>query len=281
MSQPDPDARLYAAERAIALIGATGYMQTQFPAAQLEWGDRNAPPTPDDIDQVWREAGGGADGGDRWFAVTAVSGTYGPQERAYSWGQRVLAGTREYLRFAIERLSEHGHKELAGSLEAEMLGSRLVYLELTTVGESVETMEVRARQYDISDETMVASMLAAVHEQDSNRIERLRQPLGTGAADALAAAYWTLSGWYEKALLARFAHDTRDRSHAGLGAVFADLLAIPDEPANSLGGGDTAREARTFALTWLDGDEDGDSFVRLYEDEDAQAAGIARYLGGG
>jgi len=33
------------------------------------------------------------------------------------------------------------------------------------------------------------------------------------------------------------------------------------------------------ALTWLDGDNDPDRFVRLYEDEEAQAAGIERYRG--
>jgi hypothetical protein len=38
-------------------------------------------------------------------------------------------------------------------------------------------------------------------------------------------------------------------------------------------------EVRTLALTWLDGDNDPDRFVRLYEDEEAQAAGIERYRG--
>jgi hypothetical protein len=33
-------------------------------------------------------------------------------------------------------------------------------------------------------------------------------------------------------------------------------------------------------LTWLDGDADPDGFFQLYEDEDAQAAGIARHRGG-
>jgi hypothetical protein len=62
--------------------------------------------------------------------------------------------------------------------------------------------------------------------------------------------------------------------------VFTDLLAIPDSaPGMDEPYDDTAREARTFALTWLDGEDDGDRFVRLYEDEEAQAAGIARYRG--
>lgn len=193
-------------------------------------------------------------------------------------GQRVLAGTREYLQFALGRLREHDQGGLAGVLEAEMLGGRLVYLELTTAGETAETMRLHARQYDISDETLVAEMIAAVDDGDANRIESLRQPLGAGAADLLAAEYWSLPGWFEKALLARLAYGGQDRGHAGLRAAFTDLLAIPDA-APGYSGDDTAREARTFALTWLDGYENPDGFVRLYEDEDAQAAGIARHLG--
>ncbi len=160
-----------------------------------------------------------------------------------------------------------------------MLASRLVHLELSTAGETAETMQVHARQYDLSDETLVAGMIAAVDDGDSDRIESLRQPLGAGAADLLAAEYWTLPGWFEKALLAWLAYGARDHGHAGLRAVFTDLLAIPDA-APGYADDDTAREARTFALTWLDGDDDPDSFFRLYEDEDAQAAGIARYLSG-
>jgi hypothetical protein len=281
MSQPDLDARLRAADRTIALIGATGYMRSEFPAARMEWGNQDAPPEPDDIDEIWCEPAGDEGDPGRWFAVTAVSGSYGPAERSYSWGQRVLAGTRDYLRFAVKRLREHGQGRLADALETEMLASRLVYLELTTVGDSTETARVRARQYDISDATLVAAMLDAVRGHDSNRIESLRQPLGRGAAGLLADAYWTLPGWYEKALLVRFAYGARDRSHPGLRAVFADLLGIPDTAPGIGAHDDTSREARTFALTWLDGDVDPDSFVRLYEDEDAQAAGIARYRGPG
>ena len=38
MSQPDPDARLRAADRTIALIGAMDYMRSEFPAAEMVWG---------------------------------------------------------------------------------------------------------------------------------------------------------------------------------------------------------------------------------------------------
>jgi len=277
VSLSGPEAELHAADRTIALIGAVGYMRSVFPSVQLEWGDRDTPPEPDDIDQIWREQADGPDSRDRWFAVTAISGTYGPAERSYSWGQRVLAGTRDYLRFAIDRLRDHDQGRLADALEAETLASRLVYLELTTTADP-ETPTVHAREYDISDATLVANVLAAVRDHDPDRIERLRQPLGSGAADLLATAYWSLPGWYDKALLARVARDTQDRRHARLLEVFADLLGIPDTAPGFIGK-DTAREARTIALTWLDGDADPVSFVRLYEDEDAQAADIARHRG--
>jgi hypothetical protein len=277
MNLPGPDAELHAADRTSALIGAMGYMQSEFPGARLHWGDPHAPPEPDDIDQIWCRPAGGPDGQDCWFAVTAASGAYGPAERSYPCGHRVVAGTRDYLRFAIERLRNHGQNQLAGVLETETLAGRLVYLELTTTGDSMETIEVRARQYDISDATLAASVLAAVRDHDADRIGQLKQPLGPGAADHLAAAYWTLPGWYDKALLARIARDARDRSHAGLRQVFEDLLGIPDTVPGAEALGDTAREARAIALTWLDGDDDPESFVRLYEDEAAQAAGIANY----
>jgi len=164
-----------------------------------------------------------AQAGDRWFAVTAVSGSYGPAERTYSWGQRVLAGTREYVRFAVDRLRERGQD----ALETELFADRLVYLELTTAGDSMETIKVRARQYDLSDATLVAGVLDAFRGHDSNKIESLRQPLGPGAADLLAAAYWTLPGWYEKALLARVAYGARDRSHAGLRTAFKEIARHP------------------------------------------------------
>jgi hypothetical protein len=78
MSQPDLDARLQAADRTIALLGAMGYTDQTFPAARMEWGDENVPPDPDDIDEVWREPGGGPDGQDRWFAVTWLDNNQDP-----------------------------------------------------------------------------------------------------------------------------------------------------------------------------------------------------------
>jgi hypothetical protein len=166
MSQPDPDAELRAADRTIALIGAMGYMRGEFAAARMEWGSQGAPPVPDDIDEIWLEPAGHAGNRDRWFAVTAVSGSYEQAERSYSWGQRVLAGTREYPRFAVERLREHCQDRQAGALETEMLAGRPVYLELTTEGDSMETIQVRARQHDITDETVVAGILGAVRDRD-------------------------------------------------------------------------------------------------------------------
>lgn len=290
MTPPGPDARLLAADRGIALLCAMGYMQGQFPGAQLEWGDTKAPPDPDDIDQIWHEPVGGtrqrflrrggsptssADSRGRWFAVTAVSGTYGPAERSYSWGQRVLAGTRDYLVFAIGRLRERGQGRLADALETEMLADRLVYLLLTTTVDTAGEPLVQARQYDISDATLAGNVLAAVRDHDEDRIENLKQALGQGAADLLTAAYWTLPGWFDKALLGRVACCARDHSHAGLRKVFEDLLGIDGAAPGVYG--DMAREARARALTWLDDNHDPDSFVRLYEDEEAQAAGIARY----
>jgi len=82
-------------------------------------GDQEKVPVPDDLDGVWREPGGADDGGDRWLAATATAGEYGPVERAYDWGQCVLAGTRDCLRFAIARRREHGHAGLAADLERE------------------------------------------------------------------------------------------------------------------------------------------------------------------
>jgi hypothetical protein len=280
VSLPDRDAALLAADRSIALVGAIGYVQSYFSGSRLEWGDTQAPPVPDDIDEIWCQPAGGPDGRDRWIAVTAVSGTYRAAERCNSWGNRLLAGTRNYLSFAIDRLREHGQDRLADALETEMLASRLVYLELTTTAESMENASVQARQFDISDETLVANMLAAVRDRDPDRADRLRQPLGSGAVDRLVAAYWTQPGWYEKEILARFARDARDRSHVGLRDVFLDLLGIPDAIPGLDRPGDIVREARTMALTWLEGDDDPESFVRLYEDEEAQATGVARYRRG-
>ena len=143
----------------------------------------------------------------------------------------------------------------------------------------METIEVRARQYDLSDATLVAGVLDAVRGHDSNKIESLRQPLESGAADLLAAAYWTLPGWYEKRCspgspTARGTARTR-----ACGLPSRKLLAIPDTAPGINARDDTPPEVRTLALTWLDGDNDPDRFVRLYEDEEAQAAGIERYRG--
>lgn len=109
-----------AADRVIAVLGAQAYIRSQWPAAERVWGDHEQVPVPDDLDGVWREPGGAGDGGDRWLAATATAGEYGSAERAYDWGQRVLAGTREYLRFAIARLRAHGHAGLAAELEREL-----------------------------------------------------------------------------------------------------------------------------------------------------------------
>jgi hypothetical protein len=272
---------LHAADRAIAILGATAYIRTNFPRAQLEWGDSKTRPDPDDLDEVWREPGPGPQDQDRWFAVTAVAGRYGPAERSYPWGGRVLAGTRDYLRFAISGFRARGQDRVAGALEEQMYADRLVYLELTVVIDGQQATEVRARQYDISDATLAASVLAAAVSPNSDLIERLKQPLGPGAADRIASGYWTLPGWYEKALLGRVSWNCRDRSHAGLTRMFTDLLAIPDPVPGAENLADTAREARALAVTWLDGDHDAERFVRLYEDEDALAASVARHRGPG
>ncbi len=265
------------ADRVIAVLGAQAYIRSQWPAAERVWGDHEQVPVPDDLDGVWREPGGAEDGGDRWLAVTATAGEYGPAERARDWGQRVLAGTRDYLRFAAARLREHGHPELAGALEREMYAGRLVYLLLATSIENGQAAEVTARQYDICDAAVVTSLLEAVRDRDPAEVERLRQPLGPGAARALAEAYWTLGGWPEKALLVRVLGDARQAGDPRLAAAFADVLAIPDVVPGAEQLTDTAREARTVALTRLAGDTDPEHFVALYEDEAAQAEAIARY----
>lgn len=266
-----------AADRVIAVFGAQAYISSQWPGAERVWGDTEQVPVPDDLDGVWREH---TDEGERWFAVTAIAGEYGPAERAYDWGQRVLAGTRDYLRFAIARLREHGRNEVAGGLEREMYAGRLVYLRLDTVIEDGQATEVNARQYDISDAAVVTAVLEAVRDRDSGEVERLRQPLGPGAARALAEAYWTLGGWHEKALLVRALGDAREPGDPRLAAAFKDVLAIPDVVPGAEQLTDTAREARTVALTGLAGDTDPQHFVELYEDEAAQAAAIARYGSG-
>jgi hypothetical protein len=263
-----------AADRVIAVFGAQAYVRGQWPAAERVWGGPEQVPVPDDLDGVWREHTGD---GERWFAVTATAGEYGPAERAYDWGQRVVAGTRDYLRFAIARLREHGRDEVAGGLEREMYAGRLVYLRLDTVIEDGQATEVNARQYDISDAAVVTALLEAVRDRDSGEVERLRQPLGPGAARALAEAYWTLGGWHEKALLVRVLGDARQAGDPRLAAAFADVLAIPDVVPGAERLTDTAREARTVALTRLAGDTDPEHFVALYEDEAAQAEAIARY----
>lgn len=113
-----------AADRVIAVLGAQAYIRSQWPAAERVRGDHEQVPVPNDLDGVWREPGGAGDGGDRWLAATATAGEYGSAERAYDWGQRVLAGTREYLRFAIARLRAHGHAGLAAELERELYAGR-------------------------------------------------------------------------------------------------------------------------------------------------------------
>lgn len=55
------------------------------------------------------------------------------------------------------------------------------------------------------------------------------------------------------------------------------MLAIPDVVPGAEQLTDTAREARTVALTRLAGDTDPDHFVALYEGEAAQAAAIRRW----
>jgi hypothetical protein len=260
-----------AADRKIALYGAQAYIRSQWPAAERVWGDPEQVPVPDDIDGVWREL---ADDGERWFAVTATAGEYGPAERAYDWGQRVLAGTRDYLRFAIARLREHRHTQLADVLEREMYASRLIYLLLATGIENGEATEVTARQYDISDAAMLTKLLEAVRGRNPSEVERLRQPLGPGAAHGLAEAYWTLGSWQEKALLVRVLGDALEPGDPQLAAVFEDVLAIPDVVPGAEQLTDTAREARTVALTRLAGDTDPEHLVELYEDEAAQKAAI-------
>ena len=74
-----------------------GLHAQRVPGRRDGLGDHDAPPEPDDLDQIWHLPAadvGDSAGRDRWFAVTAVSGSYGPAERTYSWGQRVLAGPR-------------------------------------------------------------------------------------------------------------------------------------------------------------------------------------------
>jgi hypothetical protein len=121
VNSPSPDAELRAMDRTIALLGALGYVTSQFPGAHLEWGDPDTLPEPDDIDGIWCQPEDGSGGRDRWIAASAVSGTYGPAERSFPWGGRVLAGTRDYLRFAIGRLRDHGQHRLADALESEIL----------------------------------------------------------------------------------------------------------------------------------------------------------------
>jgi hypothetical protein len=279
------EAGLPAADRELAAFGAMAYVRASFPGAVVEWGDVIATPDnavrvwrlPDDLDGVWRQPGGGDGGRDRWLAATAISGTYGPAERRDHWGRQLLAGTRDYLWFAVERFREHGQARLADALEAETLASRLVYVELTASGDTRETFQVDARQYDIGDDTIVARVLDAVHRRDENKIERLRQPVGPGLADQLAGAYWKLPGWFDRALLARVAREMRDRSHAGLHAVFEDLLRIPVNPAEYGAYGDTSREACAIALHWLGGDGDDPKNFGFYDDGEAQAAAVARY----
>lgn len=269
----DPAARVLAADHALALLGAQAYMRDQFPGAQREWGaEPDGPlPEPGEIDQIWLRPAAVPGGSDTWFAIAACCETYDPGERARAarWG--AVPGTRDYLFFAAGRLRETGQQRIAGVLEAQTLASRLVYLAVTTCLDGNELSDVRARQFDISDETLAAAVLAAAAASDWDTIERLKRPIGPGAADLLAAGYWTLPGWQEKALLGLVAWNVRDHTHAGVRAVFEDLITIPDTR------GDTAREARTAALTWLDSDNDPAGFADLYNDGDALDARMAAY----
>ncbi|RKR92223.1 hypothetical protein BDK92_6659 [Micromonospora pisi] len=268
---------VWVADRTIARLCATSYVQQVFPGAVRLWGTDSEPIEPDELDAVWRVPG---DDGERLLVVTALAGEYELPRRRLPYGTTVVGGTRDYLRYAVERLREHGQNDLAGAIEREMYADRLWYFELAAVvtvvnGES-RVEDVRARQYDISDASLLRALLAAIRAGDRSAIEKLRQPFGENLLKALVDAYPSLDTWPQRAHLVRAVS-----GHHGpmVTPVMAAILDIPDDAGGS-DDSDMAREVRAIALSVLEAGGSAERFMRYYEDDEAAAAAIARHRAG-
>ncbi|MGX7674125.1 hypothetical protein [Plantactinospora sp. DSM 117369] len=268
---------VWEADRTIARLCARSYVQQVFPGAVPLWGGDGEPTEPDELDAVWRVPD---DDGARLLVVTALAGEYTLPRRQFPGGTTVVAGTRDYLRHAADRLREHGWGDLAGAIEQDMYADRLWYFELTAVlavvdGEHrVETVE--ARQYDISDASLLHALLAAIRAGDRGAVERLRQPFGENLLKALVEAYPSLDDWTQRAHLIRAVSGNHDPVVA---PVMAAILDIPDD-AGGPGDPDMAREVRAIGLSMLETGGSVERFMRYYEDDEAAAASIARYRAG-
>ncbi|MGC4746610.1 hypothetical protein ACLQ28_13235 [Micromonospora sp. DT201] len=268
---------VWEADRTIARLCATSYVRQVFPEAVCLWGADGEPTEPDELDAVWRMPG---DDGERLLVVTALAGGYELPRRRLSYGTTVVGGTRDYLRYSVDRLREHGQNGLAGAIEREMYADRLWYFELaavvTVVNGEHRVEDVRARQYDISDANLLGALLTAIRAGDRDAIEKLRQPFGEGLLKALVHAYPSLDTWLQRAHLVRAIS-----GHHGpvVTPVMAAILDIPDDVGGS-GDADMAREVRAIALNALEAGGSTERFMRYYEDDEAAAAAIARYRAG-
>ncbi|MGI5519920.1 hypothetical protein ACQEUX_03080 [Micromonospora sp. CA-259024] len=268
---------VWEADRMIARLCATSYVQQVFPEAVRLWGTDSEPTEPDELDAVWRMPD---DDGERLLVVTALAGEYALPRRRLPYGTTVIGGTRDYLRYSVDRLREHGQNGLAGAIEREMYADRLWYFELaavvTVVNGEHRVEDVRARQYDISDAGLLRALLTAIRAGDRDAIEKLRQPFGEKLLKALVDAYPSLDTWPQRAHLVRA---VSGQHGPVVTPVMAAILDIPDGAGGS-GDPDMAREVRAIALNVLEAGGSVERFMRYYEDGEAAAAAIARYRAG-
>jgi hypothetical protein len=161
-------------------------------------------------------------------------------------------------------------------LLAEVLDDRLIYLHTHAQIADGELSGVQARQFDLSDATMLKEMLAAVRSGNFARIDEARQPMGPGAAKQLVAAYQDMASIGERVQVQFLLFSSGQLELAR--PVFADVLT---QVASMLRDGQSAsgvdfRVDLAMAMSGLEGDTD--RFDLYYRDDAARDTALARHL---
>jgi len=270
-------------DRMLARQVAASHVADQFPDAEplLEWphdgGGIGAEPTApgfraDDLDGVWQRPG---PDGPRLIAVSVSGGDHPLPEVVPKPGAPAQpAGTRDYLRLAAERLRADGRAEPADTLVRETLAGRLIYLHVTT-DPGGQSPSGTAQPFDISDETMVATLLAAVRTRRYRRFDDLYTPLGEGAARQVIAGYRSMDDLREKEVVQALLYACAPMAAAQ--PVFRDMVANAQSltEAREAGVEIDTRVALAMAMAGLE--EDRDRFSVLLADDDAFTAALHRH----
>jgi len=270
-------------DRMLARQAAASYVAGRFPDAEplLEWphdrGGVGAEPTgpgfrADDLDGMWQRPG---PDGPRLIAISVSGGDHPLPEVVPEPGAPALpAGTRDYLRLAAERVRADGRAELADTLARETLAGRLTYLHVAT-DPGGQSPSGTAQPFDISDETMVATLLAAVRARKYRRLDDLYMPLGEGAVRQIITAYRTMDDLREKEVVQALLYACAPLEPAQ--PVFRDTVANAErlDEARDAGVEIDTRVALSMAMSGLELDRD--RFSALLGDDDAFTAALRRH----